>query len=133
MPDTDEQLARDFLEAIERCDLTALRRIYAPDALIWHNTDNAEQTPEQNIAVLANFPQLFRWYGYRRVRRIHFGGGYVQQHVFAGIKPSGEEFEVPACIVVQTRNGRIQRMDEYYDSGQDARPEEYRDRAPRRS
>jgi ketosteroid isomerase-like protein len=126
MAQADEKLAADFLDAIERCDLAALRRIYAPDAVIWHNTDDAEQTREDNIAVLEKFPSLFRSFRYKNIRRIHFEGGYVQQHVFAGVKPSGEAFDVPACIVVHTRDGQIARLDEYYDSGQDARPPEHR-------
>jgi uncharacterized protein len=129
MSDSDEQLARDFLDAIERCDAAALRRIYATDAVIWHNTVDAEQSREDNIAVLETFPKLFKSFRYKRIRRVLFEGGYVQQHAFTGVQHDGTEFEIPACMVVQTRNGQIVRLDEYYDSGQDARPEEYRDRA----
>ena len=41
-------LAVRFFDAVEAGDIAALRACYADDARIWHNTDRAEQTPEDN-------------------------------------------------------------------------------------
>ncbi|MCC7257297.1 MAG: DUF4440 domain-containing protein, partial [Gammaproteobacteria bacterium] len=38
-PDDITALARRFFDAIEQGDIATVRAIYAPDAVIWHNTD----------------------------------------------------------------------------------------------
>ena len=42
--------------------------------------------------------------------------GFVQQHVVRGRNALGEEFAIPACLVVTVVEGRITRLDEYLDS-----------------
>ena len=42
--------------------------------------------------------------------------GYVQQHVLHATAPDGSKVESPACLVVEVREGRIRRLDEYLDS-----------------
>lgn len=42
--------------------------------------------------------------------------GYIQQHVLRGTAPNGVEVAIPACLVVQLRDGLIARLDEYLDS-----------------
>ena len=46
----------------------------------------------------------------------------MQQFVASGIKAGGESFRVPVCQVIAVRGGQIARIDEYFDSAQDARP-----------
>jgi len=120
------QLAQRFSDAIEATDLQALEQIYAPDAVIWYNFDNSEHTRAENIAVIATFPRLFSAFKYTQVRRNYFEGGFVQQHVVRATRVSGESFAVPACMVVRVRGDRIVRLDEYFDSAQDARRPEDR-------
>ena len=46
-----------------------------------------------------------------------FAGGFVQQHVLQGTRRhDGMRLELPACIVCAVTNGRITRLDEYFDS-----------------
>ena len=45
-------IADDLFDAIEKGDIDAVRGIYAPDAVIWHNNDEVEQTVDQNLRVL---------------------------------------------------------------------------------
>jgi uncharacterized protein len=120
------QLADRFCAAIETADLQALRAIYATDAVIWHNYNSAETTAAQNIAVIGTFPALFDSFAYTEIRREFFTNGFVQQHVARGRKKSGETFAVPVCMVVRVRGEHIVRIDEYFDSAHDARPEDYR-------
>ena len=44
--------AAKFVGAIQSGDVATVRACYAPDAKLWHNTDNIEQTVDQNMAVL---------------------------------------------------------------------------------
>ncbi len=123
MPDFESmnRLAERFFDAIERADGKALDSIYTPDAVVWHNYDNIEQSRDDNIAMLMTFPQMFRTFKYDKIRRSFFEGGFVQQHVCAGVKSDGNAFAVPNCMVVSVRGGQIARVDDYFDSAQDAR------------
>lgn len=39
----------------------------------------------------------------------------MQQHVLEGVLADGSPFSMPACVVVQIRDGQIVRLDEYLD------------------
>ena len=121
-----KQLADRFFAAIENVDREALDGIYTKDAVVWHNYDNFEQPRDANIAMLAEFPKMFKSFKYTRIRRAYFDGGFVQQHVCSGVRANGKPFEVPNCMVVTVRGQQIARIDDYFDSAQDARPDQYR-------
>ncbi len=109
-------LAERFFRAIETADVAAIGTIYAPDARIWHNYDDKEQTVEENLRVLNWVTRTLSKRHYRVVRRETFPGGFLQQHVLEGVLPDGTQFRVPACIVCSVKDGRITRLDEYIDS-----------------
>jgi ketosteroid isomerase-like protein len=116
------QLLDRIIAAAQAGDASDLFEIYAEDAVIWHNHDNAEQTVAQNAKLLEAMP---RWVANREYadRSFHvFEGGVVQQHVLRGTRIStGEAVELHACVVVQVNDeGRITRLDEYIDSGEAA-------------
>jgi len=121
-----QRIADRFFAAIEAVDCATLDAIYTPDAVIWHNYDNVEQPRDDNIAMLANFRTMFKSFRYADIRREFFDGGFVQQHVCKGVKANGDSFEVPNCMVVTMRGEQIARIDDYFDSAQDARPSEFR-------
>ena len=52
---------------------------------------------------------------YRIVRREILADGFMQQHVLEGVLADGQPFAMPACVVVQAKDGRITRLDEYLD------------------
>ena len=109
-------VAERFFAAIEAGDAEAARDLYAPDAEIWHNTDGITMRPEDNLKMLAwmgrNLPDL----QYTEVRRSATADGFVQQHVLVATNRAGQRIEVPACIVIVVRDGKIARLDEYLDS-----------------
>lgn len=111
-----EEVATRFFAAIEAGDIEAIGQIYAPDAVIWHNTDQVEQSVEQNLVVLRWVHEHVKGWHYEDVRRSCFPGGFVQQHVGKGTAPSGLPVAMPACIVASVRDGRVTRIDEYIDS-----------------
>jgi ketosteroid isomerase-like protein len=109
-------LADRFFAAIPRGDTAALRALYAPDAVVWHNFDGKAQSVDENLRVLAWVARNVRDLRYEEVRRQVTPTGWVQQHVLRGTAPSGKPLEVPACIVFTVAGGRVTRVDEYLDS-----------------
>lgn len=110
-------LAKRFFDCVEAGDIEGLVACYAPDAKIWHNTDQLEQTPDDNRKTLAGMVTRItdRVYDNRRVSVT--ADGFVQQHVLRGTRAhDGERLSLPACIVCQVKDGRITRLDEYFDS-----------------
>ena len=114
-------VADRLFAAIEAGDLEAVRSLYAPDAVVWHNTDDSEQTVEQNLRVLAWVVEHLADRRYEDVRRSPTPTGFVQQHVLRCTRPDGRRVEVPACLVVTVDGGRITRLEEYLDSAHVAR------------
>jgi len=113
-------LAERFFRAIERGDVEEIRTLYAPNACIWHNHDSKEQTVEENLKVLGWMTRNVRNRRYEVRRRLPLPGGFLQQHVLHG-EAAGGRFAMPACIVVEVRDGRITRLEEYLDSAQISR------------
>jgi ketosteroid isomerase-like protein len=109
-------VAARLFAAIEAGDIDAVRDVYAHDAVIWHNTDGVEQTPEDNLRVLRWMARSVTGRRYEEVRRSATDDGFVQQHVLRGTGPNGKPFEMPACIVCRVVDGRITRLEEYLDS-----------------
>jgi len=114
-------IADRLFAAIQAGDLDAVRSLYAPDAVIWHNTDGSEQTPDENLRVLRWVVEHLADRRYEEVRRSPTPTGFVQQHVLRCTREDGTRVEIPACIVVTCAEGRITRLAEYLDSGHVAR------------
>jgi ketosteroid isomerase-like protein len=118
---TDQSQMADLLFGlVERGDIDALRRLYHPDARIWHNYDQREQTVDQNLVTLAWMCQRLFDRTYEVIRREVLHDGFMQQHVLHGLTRAGEPFAMPACMIVRCAEGRITRIDEYLDPGQAA-------------
>ncbi|WP_373009303.1 nuclear transport factor 2 family protein [Hyphomonas sp.] len=117
-------LAKRFFDCVESGDIDGLVACYAPDAKIWHNTDELEQGPEDNRKVLAGMVTRIsdRLYDNRRVEI--FDGGFLQQHILRGTRvQDGVRVALPACVICAVKDGYITRLDEYFDS---ARVSEFR-------
>ena len=112
------QLAESFFNAIERGDLVAVQAIYAPDAIVWHNSDGKSVTAEENLETLESFIRHVPERHYTRRRVDVFEGGFVEQHLLKGKLADGREVSLSACIVCKVRDGRITRLDEYFDSAE---------------
>jgi len=79
------ELATSFFDAIERGDIDAVRAIYAPDAIVWHNTDGLAQPVADNLATLTNFIKFVARAPLHTERRLDvFDGGFVEQHLLKG-------------------------------------------------
>ena len=117
---TDEQavlqLADRFMAALERCDVEAVRAMYASDAKLWHNFDQKLQSVEDNLKTLEWLHATLTEVEYEIVRRELIPEGYYQQHVLRGMLKSGEAFAMPACAIIKVEAGKIVSVDEYLDS-----------------
>ena len=111
-------LAKRFFDAVEGGDIDTLYGCYAPEAKIWHNTDDAEQSRDDNAATLKGFVERIspRVYADRRLNV--FEGGFVQQHELRGVRADGVAVRLTACIVCAVENGRITRLYVYFVSAQ---------------
>ncbi len=115
-----EDVVLRFFAALEAGDIAALREIYAPDAVIWHNDDLVEQPVEENLKVLAGLHRVVSGLRYDITRRVPAPDGVLQQHVLRGTLPDGAAVELHAAMYLQVRDGRISRIEEYLDSGKRA-------------
>jgi ketosteroid isomerase-like protein len=119
-----QSLAKRFFDSVEQGDIDALVDCYAPNAEIWHNTDELIQGPQDNKKTLSGMVTRIvdRLYDDRRVAV--FDGGFLQQHVLRGTRvQDGVRVHLPACVVCTVKDGKITRLDEYFDS---ARVAEFR-------
>lgn len=110
-------LAKRFFDCVEQGDIEGFADCYAPDVKIWHNTDELIQNKEANReAVAAMVKRIVKpVYDNRRVEV--FLGGFVQQHILRGTRAhDGVHLTVPACVVCAVKDGKITRLDEYFDS-----------------
>jgi len=116
---TDPAAAVDrLIAAIEAGDVDAARAAYHPDARIWHNDDQAEQTVDENLAVLGWMGRHLPGLRYTEIRRHVAGDVCVEQHVLEIPVPGEDEpLRIPACLVVTVGgDGLITRIEEYLDS-----------------
>ena len=109
-------IAHRLFAAVMAGDVDAVRALYAPDAVVWHNFDDVEQPVEENLRVLLWVSRHIADLRYEDVRCQETATGFVQQHVLRGTTPDGRPVSVAACMVGRVEGGRITRLDEYLDS-----------------
>jgi hypothetical protein len=112
-------VAARLAAATAACDTDALRDLYEPDAVVWHNFDGLERSMEHSLKVRRwlgdNVPDL----GFEDIRHTATATGFVTQHVVTATGAGGERARVASCLVVAlSPSYRIRRLDEYLDSAQ---------------
>lgn len=110
-------IAERLLAAITAGDTDAVRQVYAPDAQVWHNFDERDQTVDDNVLTLVDLHRRATGLEYTEIRRFLAPGGFVQQHVLVGQAPGGP-LRLPAMIRFWVVEGRITRLEEYLDTRQ---------------
>ena len=110
-------MAKRFLDAVEQGDIDTVVNSFAPDAEIWHNTDELIVTRDQTGKTLGGMATRIRDRDYADRRITAFPGGFVQQHVLKGVRVHDDvAVHLPCCIVCKVVDGKITRLDEYFDS-----------------
>ncbi|MEV5652830.1 nuclear transport factor 2 family protein [Nocardia sp. NPDC052254] len=111
-----DELADRFFAAVSAGDTETLTSLYSPDARIWHNDKQAEETVSENLRVLRWLSRTVEDLRYEDIRRHCLPDGFAQQHVLRGHLPGYGALEVPASLFVRIDDGHITRIDEYVDS-----------------
>ena len=111
-------LAARFFDAIEQKDYATVEVCYAPETMVWHSHDCLYQSRESNLAMLKRGIESRRTseYANRRVRA--FEGGFVQQHTIYVNWENGFRGKMDVCFIAYTRDGKMSRIYEYFDTGQ---------------
>lgn len=107
-----------FFGAIAAGDIDGVRDCYASDAQIWHNFDNIAQTPEENLQLLSYVADNWVNFRFEDIRQWVVEDGIIRQHMMRGEGPDGAPFETSAMLLLQIANGKIFRIEEYFDPGQ---------------
>ncbi|HEX4436498.1 MAG TPA: nuclear transport factor 2 family protein [Solirubrobacteraceae bacterium] len=110
-------LADRLTRAYEENDTAGIVACYAPDAQIWHNLDEVDQSVDQQLDATRWLNEKVKNLNYEILSRDFFDGGYVQQYIVHGtVADSGADFHMSLCMHVTVRNGQIARLAEYLDS-----------------
>ena len=110
-------MAQRFFDAIEAGDIETMQNSFTPDAEIWHNTDELIVTRDDTAQTLTGMVARIKDRKYADRRLTTFPGGFVQQHVLTGKRVHDDgEVRLPCAIVCKVENGKITRLDEYFDS-----------------
>jgi len=132
LPAATERVAQRLTDAIESGDPNAIAACCTDNVVVWHNYDNLEVGFDVVVPMLSTLVARVPGVRYVDVRRYPIERGYVQQHVVRGDAPSGR-LNLPACMIVDVRDGLIARIEEYLDRAAISvlrQPRQIRDRAP---
>ncbi len=110
------EVAKQLFAAVEAGDVDAVRSLYAPEIRIWHNYDGVAQTMDENLGVLRWLVANVSNRRYEQVKLQRTDAGFVQQHVLTGTGANGAKLELPACLLGTVKDGKIVRIDEYFDA-----------------
>lgn len=108
--------AEHMTMAMAKRDAELFTSVYADDAVVWHNVTRTPQSKAENTAFLAATMQQFSSMAYKDIRRVFTENGIVQQHILTATLMNGGTIEVASCLVIEMRDGKIARIDEYFDS-----------------
>lgn len=113
------ETAAALFSAIEAKDPNAVAELYTDDVQVWHNFPNATQDKKTNVETLTSLCRHVPEIRYEVVERLALDDDRVlQRHVLCAGTGQGEEIQIPACMLITVRGGRIAAIHEYLDSGQ---------------
>lgn len=111
-----KEFATAMLTAAEAGDFERLRDFYTPDAKLWFNTTDAWKTLEEHFGSAGGMRSKLKNMRYAQARIIPFENGYIQQFRAQATTEDGATLDMPVCIVIRMRDGKIHEREEYYDS-----------------
>lgn len=114
MADNQQHPSDIFFNALAAGDFDKAYGVLTDDAVVWHNFDNKEQTVAENRAVLGRFYDVLQDWVYHVQSRDDFADGFVQRHRLTGAVGAAR-IDIPVCVVGRLREGKIARLDEYFD------------------
>jgi ketosteroid isomerase-like protein len=112
---TGRELAMGFLQSIAARDLDAMRDLLDDEAVFWTNVTMTDTDKEARLQRIAMEFRTFDTFVFVDERIDELRNGFVIRARAKGSLPGGITFEFPICIVADSRNGRICRLEEYLD------------------
>jgi ketosteroid isomerase-like protein len=113
-------IAERFAAASRTNDAEAYRALCAPDAVTWHNFDDAEVTTEQTLRTVAWLHRTVPDLTWTDVAFHLTPTGWVSQTFMTGTAPGGP-LRVHSCVIVTLgEGGLVTRVEEYLDPTQTA-------------
>ena len=112
-----DRIADDMMGATEACDLARLDEIWSPDLRLWYNTTLETLSKEQAFGAISRLSADIEGLRFINAHRLYGDDGFVEQHDVTG-RIDGKEFHVRTCIIVTVSDGRVSRIDEWWDSAQ---------------
>jgi len=110
------ELCHALFDALERGDVDAVARCYAPEMTLWANITGHEQTRDENLASIEKGKELLRRRTYDD-RQIHtFDDGFVAQYTVTAVTHDGTRRALWACLVAEVHDGLITKLFDYLDS-----------------
>jgi len=110
------ELCHALFDALERGDVDAVDRCYAPDMTMWCNFTKREQTREENLASLIEGKKLLRRRTYDDRQINTFDDGFVAQYTVTAVTHDGTKRALWACLVAEVHDGRITKLFDYLDT-----------------
>ena len=108
------EYAENFFRLVEAGNIDAVSGLYSDDVTVWHNYDDIDQTKEQNLATLGSLSSRYDKFGYAQPRHVALEDGFLRQHVIE-VERNGRSASIPAILRVYVEDGRIRRIEEYFD------------------
>jgi ketosteroid isomerase-like protein len=109
-------IADRFVAALENGDEAELARLYHPELRFTIRTSGAAY---DRTAAVRNFRTMWRHLRDVEVEvvdRQRTEHGFLSQQVLRATIGDGTRIEVPMCMIFGVRDGRIARVDEYFDA-----------------
>jgi ketosteroid isomerase-like protein len=107
-----------FFDAIEANDYETIESCCGPEYVVWHSSDNLYHSRERNLAMLKRGTESKSKKRYVNRRVLPFEGGFAQQHRIEVERADGFIGRMDVCFVAYVVNGKISRIYEYFDHGQ---------------
>jgi ketosteroid isomerase-like protein len=116
LTDDDKLAAQAAYAAATRAgDVDAVAAAAEPDAVVWHNYDDAVVTAEQSARTLRWLHRTMPDVAWHDVAVLPTPEGFVWQAVVTGTAPGGP-VRAHTCMVVRlSASGKVERTDEYLD------------------
>lgn len=113
---TPSQIAEALVRAVTTGDLSLAGELYAEDAVLWQNTTGRTADKTRALGTIQWLYDTVKSLRYEDIRFQELPDGFVQQHRLLGEVANGATLSVDACMVVRVKDGKILRVDEYFDS-----------------
>jgi steroid delta-isomerase-like uncharacterized protein len=118
------QVQREMFEVVKAKDFEGLRALYGPD-YTYTGADGVEGGADAGVAVAETYLSAFPDVEFE-IRHQHSPSDSVAIMEFTargthtgdleGIAPTGKRIEIIVCNVVETRDGKVVREREYFDT-----------------